>query len=75
MTERIPPPEGEWVQATVAQRHDDGWTAITDAGVEISLPERAVRGFRLVRPGQRLRLRLPHPDAATAEEATPLPFR
>ncbi len=64
-----------WIQATVAQRHDDGWTAITDAGVELTIADDAVRGFRSLRTGQRLRVRVARPDAATVDEATPLPPR
>ena len=65
-------PDGVWLQATVAQRHDNRWTAITDAGVAIGVPDGVVRGFRALRPGQRVRVRLAHPGAATALEAGPL---
>lgn len=63
---------GAWFQATVAQRAGTGWTSITDAGVEIAVPDSAVTGFRSLRPGQRLLVRLEHPDAATADLARPL---
>ncbi len=76
MTDSIRPGVPDhWIQATVAQRHDDGWTAITDAGAELTIADDAVRGFRSLRTGQRLRVRLARPDAATADEATPLPPR
>jgi len=67
------PSHDAWLQATVAQRTGTGWTAITDAGVEIVVPDSAVTGFRSLRPGQRLLLRLDHPDADTAGGAQPLP--
>ena len=63
--------EGLWVQATVARATHDGWAALTDAGVEISVPGRVVSGLRSLRPGQRIRVRLPRPDAPGADAAAP----
>lgn len=68
-----PSSPGAWLQVTVAQRTGSGWTSLTDAGVEIAVPDSAVTGFRSLRPGQRLLVHLEHPDAATADQARPLP--